>query len=97
MIGRRAQSLRTAWAHFRETRRKEKMRREVIRKHSQKDKDPAADALPRVRKAKMSPGPRRPMPTRTTTSSSTLGPDLDDVDDLPLQPATLRGAPAREA
>ena len=27
-------ALRTAWAHFRETRRKEKMRREVIRKHT---------------------------------------------------------------
>ena len=25
----------TAWAHYRETRRKERMRREVIRKHTQ--------------------------------------------------------------
>ena len=33
----RLRALRTAWAHFRETRRKERMRREVIRKHTQKE------------------------------------------------------------
>ena len=46
MLARRAQALRTAWAHFSETRRKEKLRQEVIRKHSQKDRDPAADSGP---------------------------------------------------
>jgi DNA segregation ATPase FtsK/SpoIIIE, S-DNA-T family len=75
VVARRAQALRTAWAHFSETRRKEKLRQEVLRKHSQKDKDPAADALPRVRKARMSPAG---------------GEEEDDEDalddDLPLQP-----------
>jgi DNA segregation ATPase FtsK/SpoIIIE, S-DNA-T family len=92
ILGKRAQSLRTAWAHFRETKRKEKMRQEVIKKHSQKDKDPAADALPRVRKAKGSPRPADEDPEDDAAVAEE--PDLDDVDDLPLQPVTLRGAPA---
>ena len=91
VIGKRTQSLRTAWAHFRETRRKEKMRREVIKKHSQKDKDPAADALPRVRKAKMGPKPAADEDDDDLEVDD--APDHGDVDDLPLQPATLRGAP----
>jgi len=95
VLGRRAQSLRTAWAHFRETRRKEKMRQEVLKKHSQKDKDPAADALPRVRKAKGMPASRA---AASEDEDDALelgdGADLDDVDDLPLQAPTLRGAPA---
>ena len=51
----RWQAARTAWAHFMETRRKERMRREVIKKHTQKDRDkeaPAPDAMPKVRKVK---------------------------------------------
>jgi S-DNA-T family DNA segregation ATPase FtsK/SpoIIIE len=92
VVGRRTQSLRTAWAHFRETRRKEKMRREVIRKHSQKDKDPAADALPRVRKGRT--GPKPAADDEDDGLEIDDAPDLDEVDDLPLQPATLRGAPA---
>jgi len=35
IVGTRVQAIRTAWAHYLETRRKEKMRREVIRKHAQ--------------------------------------------------------------
>jgi DNA segregation ATPase FtsK/SpoIIIE, S-DNA-T family len=54
--GGRFQSLRTAWAHYRETRRKEKMRREVIRKHTQKEAAEGSESLPRVRKAKSAPG-----------------------------------------
>jgi S-DNA-T family DNA segregation ATPase FtsK/SpoIIIE len=89
VLTRRAQSLQTAWAHFRETRRKEKMRQEVLRKHSQKDKDPAADAVPRVRKARMAPA----------------GAEADEeeedeaLDDLPLQPAqpVVRGPAAKTA
>lgn len=90
LLARRGQALRTAWAHFSETRRKEKLRQEVIRKHSQKDRDPDADALPRVRKARMSP------------SSSEPGDDLEDegeeLDDLPLHSSapTVRG-PAPKA
>jgi S-DNA-T family DNA segregation ATPase FtsK/SpoIIIE len=57
----RARSLRTAWAHFRETRRKERQRAEVTRKHAQREKEAAAPAapaesMPRVRKVKAEPG-----------------------------------------
>src|SRR4029453_3094029 len=58
LVGRRWQAVRTAWAHFVETRRKEKMRQEVLRKHSQKDRDPDADVLPPVRKARTAPAKR---------------------------------------
>ncbi len=54
----RAQALRTAWAHFLETRRKERMRRDVLKKHG-KEKEPLDEAaaargesVPRVRKVK---------------------------------------------
>ncbi|HJS56956.1 MAG TPA: DNA translocase FtsK [Vicinamibacteria bacterium] len=45
LVGARLQGVRTAWAHWRETRRKEKMRREVIRKHALA----LSEGLPRVR------------------------------------------------
>src|SRR5258708_5513513 len=54
----RGQALRTAWAHFLETRRKERMRRDVIKKHSKEKEavDEAAaargESVPRVRKVK---------------------------------------------
>jgi S-DNA-T family DNA segregation ATPase FtsK/SpoIIIE len=34
-VGRRLRAAQTAWAHYRESRRKERMRRDVIRKHTQ--------------------------------------------------------------
>jgi DNA segregation ATPase FtsK/SpoIIIE, S-DNA-T family len=91
VVGKRTQSLRTAWAHFRETRRKEKMRQEVIKKHSQKDKDPAADTLPRARKGRAAPAA-----DDEEDDAPGIGDDLagDDLDDFPLQASTLRGAPA---
>src|SRR5262245_38767631 len=46
----RVRALRTAWAHLVESRRKERMRREVLRKHSQSKE--SADGLPRVRRVK---------------------------------------------
>jgi S-DNA-T family DNA segregation ATPase FtsK/SpoIIIE len=56
-VSSRAQALRAAWGQFLETRRREKMRREVIKKHTQKEKEaPVSDSLPRVRKV------RAPMP-----------------------------------
>jgi S-DNA-T family DNA segregation ATPase FtsK/SpoIIIE len=56
-VGSRWQALRAACAQFLETRRKEKMRREVIRKHTQKEREaPGSDSLPRVRRVKASPG-----------------------------------------
>jgi S-DNA-T family DNA segregation ATPase FtsK/SpoIIIE len=54
----RAQAVRTAWAHFLEARRKERMRRDVIKKHSREKEavDEATQArgesVPRVRKVK---------------------------------------------
>ncbi|HET7293948.1 MAG TPA: DNA translocase FtsK, partial [Vicinamibacteria bacterium] len=47
VVGARLQAVRTAWAHWREARRKEKMRREVIRKHALAQ----GESLPRVRAA----------------------------------------------
>ena len=41
-VGERLRAMRTAWAHYRESRRKEKMRRDVIRKHTQAREDDAA-------------------------------------------------------
>ena len=56
-VSSRWQALRAACAQFFETRRKEKMRREVIKKHTQKEKEaPGSDSLPRVRRVKTSPG-----------------------------------------
>ncbi len=55
-VGSRLQALRAAWAQFLDTRRKERMRREVIKKHTQKEREaPGSDSLPRVRKVKGSP------------------------------------------
>jgi DNA segregation ATPase FtsK/SpoIIIE, S-DNA-T family len=59
----RLQALRTAWAHFTETRRKERMRREVIKKHTQKEQA-HSESLPRVKKVKAaSPEPEEDEPT----------------------------------
>jgi S-DNA-T family DNA segregation ATPase FtsK/SpoIIIE len=46
-VGTRVQGLRTAWAHYRETRRKERMRKEVIKKHTQQRE---SSGMPRVRR-----------------------------------------------
>jgi len=56
------QAARTAWAHFLETRRKERMRREVIKKHTQKerDKEPLPDAAARTRKGAKPASPAMP-------------------------------------
>jgi len=52
----RVRAAQTAWAHYRETRRKERLRREVIRKHTQQ-REPGAEpmkerGLPRIRRVK---------------------------------------------
>jgi S-DNA-T family DNA segregation ATPase FtsK/SpoIIIE len=49
-VGERLRTLQTAIAHYRESRRKEKLRREVIRKHAL-NRDEAA-GLPRIRRVK---------------------------------------------
>jgi S-DNA-T family DNA segregation ATPase FtsK/SpoIIIE len=53
IFGARWQAIVTAWAHWRETRRKEKLRREVIKKHAQAQKE--SDSLPRVRRVAAGP------------------------------------------
>src|SRR6186997_2708362 len=51
----RARVATAAWIRLREARRKERMRREVIKKHTQKEKDPEPEesSLPRVRKTRL--------------------------------------------
>ncbi len=51
-LGARLRALQTAWAHYRETRRKERMRREVIRKHTRPPRASPRPGLPRIRKVK---------------------------------------------
>ena len=50
----RWQAAHTAWAHFLETRRKERMRREVIKKHTQKERDKEASPADLPLKARKS-------------------------------------------
>ena len=50
-IALRLRGWRTTWAHWQESRRKDRMRREVIRKHTQ-NRETAGESLPRVRKVK---------------------------------------------
>ena len=80
VAGARWQAGRTAWAHFLETRRKERMRREVIKKHTQQKEaaSPAAEAMPKVRK--------------TRTGSTEPDDDDDTAGDVPISgaPAPLR-------
>jgi S-DNA-T family DNA segregation ATPase FtsK/SpoIIIE len=65
VVSHRWRGLRTAWARFRESRRKERMRRDVIRKHTQRDKD------------REGPGPRRAV----ADGPSQLGEDEEDDED----------------
>jgi S-DNA-T family DNA segregation ATPase FtsK/SpoIIIE len=51
-VSARVRALQTGWAHYRETRRKEKMRREVIKKHTQNQKEAEGGSIPRVRRVK---------------------------------------------
>jgi DNA segregation ATPase FtsK/SpoIIIE, S-DNA-T family len=57
LVADRARAAAAAWTRFREAREKERMRREVIRKHTQKEKEPEAgdESVPRVRKARVAP------------------------------------------
>jgi DNA segregation ATPase FtsK/SpoIIIE, S-DNA-T family len=59
VLAERARQGALAWVRFREARRKERMRREVIRKHTQKEKEPEAgdESVPRVRKTRVAAGP----------------------------------------
>src|SRR5258708_6414318 len=102
--GGRFQSVRTAWANYRETRRKERMRREVIRKHTQKEAAEASESLPRVRKAKSSPGEAeegdpRPLPTQRALPFVAEPAGEVELDARPQEPPPpkRRRAPVPEA
>jgi hypothetical protein len=75
-VGGRLRALRTAFTHYRESRRKERMRREVIRKHTAAH-EPEGGGLPRIRRVKAGAGEEDPAPA--------------DVDDLPLHAAPPPG------
>jgi len=85
----RGRALRTSWAHFRETRRKESMRREVIRKHAQRERAKATDSetsgLPRIRK----------VTAAEPEAAPTAEPDTPPLLDLPLKPPPPAAAPAQ--
>ena len=85
----RGRALRTSWAHFRETRRKESMRREVIRKHAQRERAKASDSetsgLPRIRKVTTSEPEAAPPPE----------PEIPPLLDLPLKAPPPSAAPAQ--
>jgi S-DNA-T family DNA segregation ATPase FtsK/SpoIIIE len=52
----RLRAAQTAWAHYRETRRKDRLRREVIRKHTQPRESEGGRGLPRIRRVKAGTG-----------------------------------------
>ena len=107
-VGSRLQALRAAWAHFLDTRRKEKMRREVIKKHTKEREATGSDSLPRVRKVKGSPAgeseelvdlPLRAgaAPAQWPLPFASPEPVKDDDDDEaaePLEPKRKKPAPA---
>ena len=93
----RLQALRTAWAHYRETRRKERMRREVIRKHTQPKEEGTEGGigLPRIRRVKAT-GSLEP-PGGAADNLHPPGHEADqDLLDLPLNSAVVR-SPAQKA
>ncbi len=74
-VATRLRAVQTAWAHYRETRRKEKMRREVIKKHTQNQKDAEGGSVPRVRRVKAAAEPEE---------------SGIEVDEAPVVPATAK-------
>src|SRR3990172_1699912 len=81
-VGGRLRALQTAFTHYRETRRKEKMRREVIRKHALTREE--ATGLPKIRRV------RAADEAEPETEEET---EADD--DLPLQAGTAAPRPAQ--
>ncbi|HUG53914.1 MAG TPA: DNA translocase FtsK 4TM domain-containing protein, partial [Vicinamibacteria bacterium] len=95
----RTQAMRAAWARLLEARRKEKMRRDVIKKHTQREKEaPESESVPRVRKVKATPdGPpeggraaQKPLsftPSPDTFRAAEEPGDEEEADDLAIAPA----------
>jgi S-DNA-T family DNA segregation ATPase FtsK/SpoIIIE len=79
----------TAWAHYRETRRKDRLRREVIRKHTQPREGEGGHGLPRIRRVKAG---AEPEPEATAAGED------DALVDLPLNAPVVRSpAPSQRA
>jgi S-DNA-T family DNA segregation ATPase FtsK/SpoIIIE len=74
-LGERLRAVQTAWAHYRESRRKEKLRRDVIRKHTA-TRD-AESGLLRIRKV-------RPKGSESAAGEDDSAEDEAPEDDLPL-------------
>src|SRR5215470_366698 len=86
-IAERVRSVRTAWVHWRETRRKERMRREVIRKHTQRE--PGMASVPRVRRVRAGDAP-------AADAADDEDADEEPVLDLELRPPAT-APPAQKA
>ena len=86
----RLQLLETRWAHYRETRRKEKLRRDVIKKH---EKIAAPIPAVRERKAKPAPAALPPLPDLSELPLDDAPLHLDPVEQAP-QDATSAPGPA---
>jgi S-DNA-T family DNA segregation ATPase FtsK/SpoIIIE len=84
-LGGRLRALQTAFTHYRESRRKEKMRREVIRKHAAARE--GVSGLPRIRRVVKANGEE--------AEAEAVEPEAEREDDLPLQAATITGRPAQ--
>jgi S-DNA-T family DNA segregation ATPase FtsK/SpoIIIE len=91
----RLRALRTAWAHYRETRRKERMRREVIRKHTQPGNgdEEGSLGLPRIRRVRAAGAPA---PSPEVDLQPPGGETVQDLVDLPLNSPVVR-SPAQKA
>jgi DNA segregation ATPase FtsK/SpoIIIE, S-DNA-T family len=81
----RLRSLATAVAHYREARRKEQLRREVLRKHAQKDAPPKEQSDPSLPRVKKRPAAEADLPELSLSSS------LEDIDALPAPLPLLDG------
>ena len=85
-VGERLRALRTAFTHYRESRRKEKLRREVIRKHAAARE--GALGLPRIKRVKAKDDGE---PEAETADDA-----AEAEDDLPLQAAAIAARPAQK-
>jgi S-DNA-T family DNA segregation ATPase FtsK/SpoIIIE len=85
-VGARLRALRTAFTHYRESRRKEKLRREVIRKHAVARE--GAAGLPRIRRVRKDGDE----PQSEEAAEAEDSPE----DDLPLQAARVTPRPAAQ-
>jgi S-DNA-T family DNA segregation ATPase FtsK/SpoIIIE len=86
-VGERVRALRTAFTHYRESRRKERMRREVIRKHALSRDEPAA--APRIRRVRLSASDDGADEAEPAESAP-------PEDDLPLQAGPAPERPAQK-